>query len=100
MLRRLFEQPIQIGQSGVRLRPGAILWLQASGEENRREAERVLWLMLQKVGGSRFPSLVFRKLEGISPMSRRYLRGLTDAEIFQNFVPPPGFDDTFGRRES
>lgn len=100
MLRRLFEQPIQIGRSGVRLRPGAIIWLPASGEENQREAERILWFMLQKIGGSRFPSLVFKKLDEIGSLGRRYLRGPTDEEIVRSFVPPPGFDDFVGRRES
>ena len=73
---------------------GAILRIypQAPGAEN--DAKILLWLALyKKTRRRKFADAVFALLSGqeMSSLERRHLRGLTDEEIAQFFVPPSWF---------
>jgi len=98
MLHRIFMSPLKF--RGRKMRPGAILWLQTTGMDGELDAWQILKLVLRKVGGPRFPEAVAAKLREVGTLGRVYLRGLKDEEIARIFVPPPGFDDITGRRES
>lgn len=98
MLRRIFTSPLKF--RGRKMRPGAILWLPATGMDSELDIWQILKLVLRKVGGPQFPEAVAAKLREVGTLGRIYLRGLKDEEIVQIFVPPPGFDELTGRRET
>lgn len=98
MLRRIFKLPLKF--RGRKMRPGAILWLPAAGVDSELDAWQILKLILRKVGGPQFPEAVAAKLREVGTLGRIYLRGLKDEEIVRIFVPPPGFDEITGRRET
>lgn len=89
-LRVLFMSPLRA--FGKDFGRGAILKLdpQAPGAEN--DAKLLLWLALcKKTRRRKFADAVFARLLGreTSPVERLYLRGPTNDDIVQFFVPPP-----------
>lgn len=90
VLRFLFTEELQVGGRGYGI--GSILRLDPSVPGSEADAKLLVWLALAKKSRNRkFATRVFQAL-GEDAMSQRYLAGLTDEDIKQQFVPPPGFD--------
>lgn len=101
LLTAVFARRLRYRRQEVR--PGAILWLPAEGSDNHIEAWKLLSLALRTVGGPRMPEkvlAVLRQERGSLFGGLAHLRGLTDEEIVKIFVPPPGMEEFFKRRES
>lgn len=88
MLRLLFKEPLEDGEQ--KYRRGEILRLPKE-EQTPDKIWGILRAMLKKVGGKKFPQRVmkFAVKNASNPFSGPYLRGLSNEEIVERFVPPP-----------
>ena len=98
LLRQLFEEPLRFRRTTMR--PGAILWLEPEGADSHIEAWKFLALVLQVTGGAQFPTKVQEVLRRLHPLEKMHLRGPSDAELRERFVPPPWSEHLFDSRES
>jgi len=85
MLQQLFQKPINFG--GVTLRRGGFLW----SDENKGDSDALLYSFatLAVTENKEFAKRVFKNVRNLNPFLASYVRGLSDEEIVQHFVPPP-----------
>ncbi len=101
LLRQLFEESLTWKGREV-ARRGAVLWISPDEKPKEGVVAGICMFALRRVGG---PGLVARVQQALrttssNPFSQRYIRGLSDQEIVDLFVPPPGSEHLFGSRES
>jgi len=87
MLRYLFVKNFTVGKRNYRR--GKILKLSEEGKDCKK-AQEILIAVLTKSGGEKFARKVLDKIQKIrrNPFAVSYVKGLTNEEIAQLFVPP------------
>lgn len=100
LLRLLFEDDLRYGSHKY----GRVALLKLSGEpKDQSNAFILLWVALARQEGRTFANRVFQELKkGESSLmgTKRFLAGLSDEDIANMFVPPPGMEALFGEAES
>ncbi len=100
LLRQLFEEPL-LWKGREVARRGALLWIQPGENTTEGLITAICLLALRRIGGPGLAARVRQKLRDISQNPfQRHIRGLSDQEVVDIFVPPPGFEHLFGSRES